>query len=100
MINRKVIVCPSCGAEYLPAEIYMPKSFLGQPYNIIKNSNGKIISYYGHNILEDESYICDYCNKEFNVKSDMTFSTEVGISDFFENDYIRPINKPFILKEN
>ena len=26
-----IIICPNCGAEYLPAEIFLPDSFLGRP---------------------------------------------------------------------
>ena len=33
MINEKLekIICPKCGREYLPAEIYYPNFFFGRP---------------------------------------------------------------------
>lgn len=98
-MERKLIVCPHCNAEYLPAEIYMPKSLLGRPYDIIKNSQGKIISFSGNSIEETESYICDYCNKSFETKFDIDFNTTAGIIEFFNDDYVRPVSKSFILKE-
>ena len=27
----ELIICPHCGTEYLPAEIYYPKHFFGNP---------------------------------------------------------------------
>lgn len=27
----ELIICPKCGREYLPAEIYYPNEFLGKP---------------------------------------------------------------------
>lgn len=99
-MERKLVVCPHCNAEYLPAEIYIPKSLLGQPSNIIKNSQGKIISFLGDSIEQKEYYICDYCNKSFDIICDMEFTTSRGISEFFNEDYTRLVSKPFILNEN
>ena len=50
-INDKkfdVIECPVCKAQYLPAEIYLPKNFIGNPQNINKDHlTGKIEDFYG-----------------------------------------------------
>ena len=48
-IDKKVeyIVCPKCGREYLPAEIYLPNSFLGRPHDIYRLTNGKVESFEG-----------------------------------------------------
>ena len=42
--KRKLITieCPVCNTSYLPAEIFLPNSFLGKPYDIEKTSTGKI----------------------------------------------------------
>ena len=47
-----IITCPNCGAEYLPAEVYIPDSFLGKPKTVDKDSSGKIIYFSG---------ICWFC---------------------------------------
>ena len=36
-----VIKCPQCGAEYLPGEIYMPGSLIGQPDEVVRDSFGE-----------------------------------------------------------
>ena len=35
--KSNIIICPNCGAEYLPAEIFLPDSFLGKHKTINKN---------------------------------------------------------------
>ena len=39
ILNKKfsVITCPFCGKEYLPAEIFIPKVFFGNPQIIYRN---------------------------------------------------------------
>lgn len=39
------IICPKCGAEYLPSEIYFAEDLIGKQKNIVKNDEGKILSY-------------------------------------------------------
>lgn len=70
--------CPHCGAEYLPGEIYMPGSLIGQPEEVIRDSFGKII-YEDYDPVKEpdmmESFICDYCNKPFVVEATVTYKT-------------------------
>lgn len=80
----ETIVCPHCGYSYLPAEIYLPESFLGKPYDIDKdNITGKIVDYFGNSMDTEETYICDKCNQPFSVTAKIQFVTE-GI------DYRKP----------
>ena len=76
-LNQKLITitCPYCGREYLPGEIYLPKSFLGQPENIDRDNNGKIDIFDGSTMDLSESYVCDYCNEKFNIIADVRFRT-------------------------
>ena len=67
-----VIVCPTCGCEYLPAEIYLPNSFFGKPTNIEKTREGKVETFEGMTMNPNESYICDHCGTHFNVKANIT----------------------------
>ena len=65
-----IIKCPHCWAEYLPGEIYMPNSIIGQPDEVVKDSLGKIIyeDYYTVDREPNltESFTCEYCNKHDN----------------------------------
>ena len=74
-----VIRCPHCGAEYLPGEIYIPGSLIGQPDEVIKDSFGKIIyeDYYTDTREPDmiEHFICDYCEKPFVIETTVTYKT-------------------------
>lgn len=75
----RIIKCPICGYEYLPAEIFMPSAFLGKPKNIIRDGNGKIVSYEGIKMDDTETYRCDKCDSFFEVISTTNFvSRPVG----------------------
>ena len=69
----RVIKCPTCGYEYLPAEIYYPDDFLGKPTNIVKDTNGKIIGFNGIKMNDTETYKCDNCLTLFEVVSTTNF---------------------------
>ena len=75
--KNKVIKCPHCGYEYLPAEIYMPNAFLGKPKDINKeHMTGKILDYMGNSMNLVETYICDNCDTEFKVIANVNFNTQ------------------------
>ena len=40
-----IIKCPKCGYEYLASEIFYPEDLLGTCNNIIRDENGKILSW-------------------------------------------------------
>lgn len=75
-----VIKCPHCGTEYLPGEIYMPGSLIGQPDEIVKDSLGKII--YEDYEPEDrapsmiEHFTCESCDKPFIVEATVTYKVK------------------------
>lgn len=81
VINHKtaIIKCPHCGAEYLPGEIYLPGSLIGQPDDIVKDGLGRILyEDYSTETREPdmmEQFICDYCNKPFIVEATVTYKT-------------------------
>ena len=81
-IPRKtpIIRCPHCGAEYLPGEIYMPGSLIGQPDEVVKDSLGKIIyeDYYKVSREPDltEHFTCEYCNKPFVIEAIVTYKAK------------------------
>ena len=88
-----VIRCPHCGAEYLPGEIYMPGSLIGQPDEVVKDSLGKIIyeDYYSEmrepNMMEH--FTCDYCDKPFVIEATITYkSREEAPEADFTSQYV------------
>lgn len=76
-----VIRCPHCGSEYLPGEIYMPGSLIGQPDEVIRDSLGKIIyeDYFSDDTAPDmiEHFTCEECNKPFVVEATVTYKVKV-----------------------
>lgn len=88
-----IIICPNCGAEYLPAEIFLPDSFLGRPGVVDKDSSGKIIYYNGSNMNLRESYTCDYCNKTFKINGKIQFNTTYDSNIDFDEEYTTPLKK-------
>lgn len=71
-MSNKYIRC-QCGAEYLPAEIYYPNSFLGRPHNIHKTISGKIDWFDGQSCDTNEEFTCEYCGRKFNVHANLSF---------------------------
>lgn len=82
-----VITCPNCGKEYLPAEIFVPKMFFGNPEVISRDCDEKIISFSGSSMDLTESYRCDSCDKEFNVTAKVSFETSLNSELDFDTDY-------------
>ena len=83
-----VIRCPHCGAEYLPGEVYMPGSLIGQPDEVIRDSFGKIIyeDYYTATREPDmgEHFTCEYCDKPFVIEASVTYKAK---EEAPENDF-------------
>lgn len=82
-----IIRCPKCGWEYLPGEIFVPNELVGQPYDIERTSDGKIISAQGKTMCNEESYECDHCGKVFNVTADIKFVSSIDVFRDFDEDY-------------
>ena len=87
-----IIKCAHCGAQYLPAEIFMPGAFLGRPDDLVKDSFGKIL-YEDYREGEEpdmtEQYICDYCNKPFIIEATISYKTmEEAPEKDFSTQYV------------
>lgn len=65
------IVCPHCGAEYTPQEIFILDKF--KILSVPKDENGKILEHIDYN--DSESYKCDYCDKTFGIAMNIIFET-------------------------
>ena len=88
--KTSIIRCPHCGAEYLPGEIYMPGSLIGQPTDLVKDSFGRILyEDYPEGKEPDmiEHLECEYCNKPFVIEATVTYKTreEAPENDFSTN---------------
>ena len=86
----RVIKCPYCDYEYLPAEIYLPNEFLGKPTNIVRDEKGKILGFDGIKMNDSESYKCDNCNTLFDVVSTTYFTSKLTISS---DEYVTKLTK-------
>ena len=85
------ITCPNCGCQYLPAEIYIPKNFFGNPVEVEREAtSGKIQYFFGSDMDLEEKYICDRCGQPFKVKAFVRFNTE-GTN--FNEDYSTTLKK-------
>ena len=88
-----IIKCPVCGAEYLPAEIYIPNSFIGKPECIDKNYlTKKIDSYFGKNMDLIERYKCDNCDTVFKIIAKVQFLTVEEKELDFKKPYSTKLN--------
>ena len=94
MANK--IVCPVCGREYLPEEIFVPT----KPKAIIRDDSGKIVSYSGCSCDLVEEYICDTCDNKLMIVGHIQFNTSVAPKDdssdtknLFNEDYVTRFHK-------
>lgn len=85
-----IIRCPSCGMEYLPAEIFVPDAFFGKPDIIKRDTQGSISEYAGKGMDVEEHYTCDKCNTTFNIKAEVTFNSYVVEESSCIEDYVVP----------
>ena len=93
MKTRKfeIIQCPKCGREYLPAEIFVPHAFFGNPFDIVRDVYGKILDYDGTSIDAAETYTCDKCNTLFQVRAKMTFVVDNTVVGDMDEEYTSPL---------
>ncbi len=92
MAKKTTIRCPHCGWEYLPAEIYYPEDFLGNPSNIIKDEKGDVIGFDGEDMNTVETFYCEHCGKQFTVDASITFKTN-AVHDIFDEDEDEYVSK-------
>jgi len=95
MKKRKldVIICPYCGQEYLPNEIFIPNAVFGKVENIERDFEGKILDVVCYNPDLNESYICDKCNNTFNVQAKINFLVSPTKIGNIEEEYSVPLRK-------
>ena len=93
------IICPRCGRQYLPGEIYVPNAFVGQPKFVERDVYGKILDSYNGNMCLKETYTCDKCDTTFTIKATVKFDTEVA-EELNKTPYRMKLNKKLTLSEN
>jgi hypothetical protein len=79
--------------EYLPGEIFMPGSLIGQPQEVVRDGLGKIIyEDYGPATNEPdliEHYICDECERPFVVEASVVYRVKEEAPELdFSNKYV------------
>lgn len=90
------IICPICGAEYLPVEIFMPEEFFGRPTEIIRDPADKIEFFLGKGMNLNENYVCDSCGATMRVKARISFDVETDPVD--EDEYVTTFERPKKIK--
>lgn len=99
MKDTKTIKCPFCGTEYLPGEIFLPKTFLGQPIDIERDINGKILIYDGVEQNLEEDFCCEKCGKKFKINATINYDIKEikpKATDYVSDKY----NDRLFLKED
>lgn len=82
MKKNILIKCPYCGRQYLPGQLFVPNEFLGQPTDVIRNSNGEIVGFQGSTMDTTEEYICDTCDNKFRIEASINFKVTKVDEDF------------------
>lgn len=97
-----LIVCPVCGREYFPAEIFVPGAFFGKPVDIHRDSSGKVDGYYGTTMDTMETYVCDTCGSDLEINANVKFKVSVDTKTDFNQDYTTKIyeNRVYLKEEN
>ena len=90
-MEHQKIICPVCGREYMPAEIFLPVDLLGKPVEVVRNEGGKIEFFLGDSPEFVETYICDGCDTEFQVSANLSFET-VAVNQPFSEEYTSKYN--------
>ena len=85
------IICPYCGAEYLPQELYIPSDFLPKMEDVVKDDEGKIVAGYSRPLNTHEEYTCDYCGHRFQVEAKVEFSATESVEHDFNFEYKTPL---------
>lgn len=91
--TKSFIVCPTCGMQYTPSEIYYPGDLIGKQTNIIRDDDGKIIYYQDNDICLNQEFICDHCGSAFTINADIVYSTKSCKEHDFDDDYVTKIKK-------
>lgn len=95
------IKCPNCGWEYTLAEIFYPKYVLGNPKDIERTSDGKIVEYYGHSPELEETYKCDNCSCSFKTHLAFSHTSELLHTSNELEDFVQPLySDRLFLKED
>lgn len=89
-----ILNCPHCKAEYFPNEIILPSYLIGKERDVVKDSEGKIVTYKSSGCITQEKYICDYCNKPFKVNVKLQYQIDSDNGDDFSEDYVLFLKKP------
>ena len=82
MENRKIIKCPHCGTEYLAAELFLKTDLIGNPRDIERDVEGKIIFVDGDEECFETKYTCDGCGKVFKVNASVEYVAEPVVREY------------------
>lgn len=84
----KKIVCPNCGWEYLPNEIFYPDEAFGDANSIVRDEKGKIQIFEGDSLSLKEEFTCEHCGCHFETEGEINFTTHIIDEIDFDNDFV------------
>ena len=93
-INKYIILCPSCNAQYAPEEIFT--SLLNHNQIIKKDIDPHELIDYNINDCCEEIYTCDYCNTTFKVNAKLQFISFIDSGINFNQPYTTKLNSSVI----
>ena len=96
---KESIICPYCGREYVPSEIFYPEDLLPNVGDVVRKENGLVEFCTGSQELESEEYCCDGCGKTFKVTPALSFLVEKVEVEDFDEDFSTQIYKDRISLE-
>lgn len=73
-LPKVIIKCKHCGYEYTLEELFLASDILGKPRDLVRDPLGKILycGWEGDEPTLKTQYICDHCNKPFDVELKIT----------------------------
>lgn len=87
-LPKVIIKCKHCGYEYALEELFLKDDVFGEPKDLVRDPLGKILycAWDGEEPTLKTRYICDHCNKPFNVELKISaVSTDVDEALDFTN---------------
>lgn len=93
-INKYIILCPACNAQYAPEEIFT--SLLNHDQIIKKDLDTHELIDYDVNNCCQEIYTCDFCDTTFKINARLQFTSFIDSNANFNELYSTKLNPSVI----
>jgi len=86
--DTPTIVCPICGQEYFPSEVFYPDKVFGNAKEVVKDDSGKISFVIGEDMDLDEEYTCDNCGAKMKIHANINFEVTTNTDEQEEEEFV------------